>query len=149
MATRLKVLDNKLASRSQIPIKTLNRVTYGYVQNTYKAQGSSYKNVYVDLDNLLTQLLGNGQEGSAAPVETVLKSIYVAVTRPKTKLVIAAKTSNIVSTLDKYKKAIGISNNPTDTLLLDSLDQSDVGSISPQDSAEIDAMMAHYGQYCD
>jgi hypothetical protein len=149
MATRLKVLDNKLASRSQIPIKTLNRVTYGYVQNTYKAQGSSYKNVYVDLDNLLTQLLGNGQEGSAAPVETVLKSIYVAVTRPKTKLVIAAKTSNIASTLDKYKKAIGISNNPTDTLLLDSLDQSDVGSISPQDSAEIDAMMAHYGQYCD
>jgi hypothetical protein len=105
--------------------------------------------VYVDLDNLLTQLLGNGQEGSAAPVETVLKSIYVAVTRPKTKLVIAAKTSNIASTLDKYKKAIGISNNPTDTLLLDSLDQSDVGSISPQDSAEIDAMMAHYGQYCD
>jgi AAA domain/UvrD-like helicase C-terminal domain len=55
-------------------------IHYGYAVTSHKAQGSTYRNVYVFEDNIL------GRTNGSTPV-TKNKSLYVAVTRPSHKLV--------------------------------------------------------------
>jgi exodeoxyribonuclease-5 len=55
-------------------------LSHGYVINTHKSQGSSYENVYMDLGNIA------GQQYSDA--NSTIKSLYVAASRPRKKLVV-------------------------------------------------------------
>jgi exodeoxyribonuclease-5 len=53
---------------------------HGYVINTHKSQGSTYDNVYMDLGNIAGQSYSQGND--------IIKSAYVAASRPRKKLVI-------------------------------------------------------------
>jgi hypothetical protein len=59
---------------------------YGYVINAHKAQGSTYNNVYVDLGNMLFQ--------EYADANSIAKSLYVATSRPRKKLVMFDSTDS-------------------------------------------------------
>jgi exodeoxyribonuclease-5 len=61
---------------------------YGYAITSHKAQGSTYTNTYVMLDNIL----GNTNLGTPKAKN---QSLYVAVSRPSTKLVMVTKTAPI------------------------------------------------------
>ena len=58
----------------------MGKLEYAYIINSHKSQGSSYTNVYVDVGNIL----GN----KSADEDTRLKSLYVATSRPRKKLVL-------------------------------------------------------------
>ena len=60
---------------------------YGYAITSHKAQGSTYTNTYVFEDNILGQT-------NASSVEAKNKSLYVAVSRPTTKLVMISSRNN-------------------------------------------------------
>jgi exodeoxyribonuclease-5 len=53
---------------------------HGYVINTHKSQGSTYDNVYMDLGNIAGQPYSQGND--------MIKSMYVAASRPRKKLVV-------------------------------------------------------------
>ena len=57
-------------------------IGFGYVSNAHKVQGSTYSRVFVDLDNIVNALTAGDK---AQPAETVLKMLYVAVSRLKTR----------------------------------------------------------------
>ena len=56
-----------------------------YLINSHKAQGSTYDTVYADYENIM-----RGAHG--ADFLTRVKSLYVATSRPRTKLVMVGKT---------------------------------------------------------
>ena len=55
-------------------------LSYAYVINAHKAQGSTYRNVYVDFNNI--------KANASRDQDTGLKALYVATSRPSKKLVI-------------------------------------------------------------
>ena len=60
---------------------------YGYAITSHKAQGSTYTNVYVMEDNIM----GSSNGGS---MKAKSQSLYVAVSRPTTKLVMVSQKNN-------------------------------------------------------
>jgi hypothetical protein len=68
--------------------KEFGNLEYGYAITSHKAQGSTYTNTYVMLDNIL----GNTNLGTPKAKN---QSLYVAVSRPSTKLVMVTKTAPI------------------------------------------------------
>lgn len=66
---------------------------YGYAITSHKAQGSSYINTYVFEDNIL----GNSNGSS---IQAKNQSLYVAVSRPRKKLVMLSKYNNPIITDD-------------------------------------------------
>ena len=67
------------ASKEQIKNKSLfPDINYGYAITSHKAQGSTYNNVYVMEDNIISSRVSNKE---------VNESLYVAMTRPRNKLV--------------------------------------------------------------
>ncbi len=87
-------------------------IQYGYAITSHKAQGSTYTNVYVFEDNILGPTNGGD-------TVTKNKSLYVAVSRPTTKLVVISnrnseneisntplndKSDNIIESLDLEEK---------------------------------------------
>lgn len=63
----------------------INRnIDYGFALTAHKSQGSTYENVFVDLNNILYQ--DNGKLYSN--IDDILRRIYVACSRPKNKLII-------------------------------------------------------------
>jgi exodeoxyribonuclease-5 len=75
---------------------------YGYAITSHKAQGSTYTNVYVMEDNIM----GKSNGGS---VKSKNQSLYVAVSRPTTKLVmVSSKNSKIAPGLSNLNfEALG------------------------------------------
>ena len=61
--------------------KITTGLNYSYVINVHKAQGSSYNTVYMDIGNILW----NGKYSTA---DTVAKSLYVAASRARKKLIV-------------------------------------------------------------
>lgn len=55
-------------------------LSYGYVINSHKAQGSTYDTVYLDLGNIAGQRLSSAND--------IIKSLYVGASRPRKKLVV-------------------------------------------------------------
>ena len=72
-------------------------LSYAYVINAHKSQGSTYRNVYVDFNNI--------KANSAFDQDTGLKALYVATSRPSKKLVIMG--------YDADKQAAPIINQPS------------------------------------
>ena len=64
---------------------------YGYAVTSHKAQGSTYTNVYVMEDNIM----GSSNAGS---VKAKNQSLYVAVSRPTTKLVMVSNKNGTATT---------------------------------------------------
>jgi hypothetical protein len=58
-------------------------IAFGYVNNVHKAQGHTYSTAYVDYDNIHN----NFKAAWNGDAESFLKAIYVAVSRPRQKLV--------------------------------------------------------------
>jgi exodeoxyribonuclease-5 len=69
-------------------LKEFGNLQYGYAITAHKAQGSTYTNTYVMLDNIL----GNTNLGTPKAKN---QALYVAVSRPTTKLVMVTKTAPI------------------------------------------------------
>jgi hypothetical protein len=69
-------------------LKEFGNLEYGYAITSHKAQGSTYTNTYVMLDNIL----GMTNLGTA---KSKNQSLYVAVSRPTTKLVMVTRTAPI------------------------------------------------------
>ena len=69
-------------------LKEFGNLQYGYAITSHKAQGSTYTNTYVMLDNII----GNTNLGTPKAKN---QSLYVAVSRPTTKLVMVTKTAPI------------------------------------------------------
>lgn len=67
-------------------LSEFGNLEYGYAITSHKAQGSTYTNTYVMLDNIL----GNTNLGTPKAKN---QSLYVAVSRPTTKLVMVTKTA--------------------------------------------------------
>ena len=67
--------------------KKFANLQYGYAITSHKAQGSTYKNVYVMEDNIM----GPSNGGS---VKSKNQSLYVAVSRPTTKLVMVSRKND-------------------------------------------------------
>jgi len=84
-------LDNLWATDKQLGIALeakFANLQYGYAITSHKAQGSTYTNTYVFEDNILGPTNGGD-------VKTKNKSLYVAVSRPTSKLVmISSKNTN-------------------------------------------------------
>lgn len=55
-------------------------LSHGYIINSHKSQGSTYDNVYMDLGNIAGQPLSGAND--------IIKSLYVAASRPRKKLVV-------------------------------------------------------------
>ena len=55
-------------------------LSHGYIINSHRSQGSTYNTVYMDLGNIM------GQYNSSA--NDIIKSLYVAASRPRTRLVV-------------------------------------------------------------
>ena len=77
---------------------------YGYAVTSHKAQGSTYTNVYVMEDNIM----GASNGGT---VKAKNQSLYVAVSRPTTKLVMVSSKNNVgplnlsaLSNLESYRE---------------------------------------------
>ena len=75
---------------------------YGYAITSHKAQGSTYTNVYVMEDNIMGQSNGGS-------IKSKNQSLYVAVSRPTTKLVmVSSKNSKIAPGLSNLNfEALG------------------------------------------
>tara|TARA_R110002074_G_scaffold308863_2_gene479607 strand:+ start:25 stop:7677 length:7653 start_codon:yes stop_codon:yes gene_type:complete len=71
-------------------IKTFANVEHGYAITSHKAQGSTYENVYVMEDNIM----GPSNGGT---VKAKNQSLYVAVSRPRTKLVMVSSKNSTKS----------------------------------------------------
>jgi len=71
----------------QINSVLAENASYGYIINAHRSQGSTYNNVYVDLGNILSQPYASAID--------IIKSIYVAASRPRTKLVLFDSRQNI------------------------------------------------------
>jgi hypothetical protein len=67
-------------------LEHIGDVSYAYVINSHKAQGSTYNTVYVDVDNIVN---GNPDENS------MRKSMYVALSRASKKLVMVGRNKGI------------------------------------------------------
>lgn len=76
--------DKQLAFALQNQFANLE---YGYVITSHKAQGSTYKNVYVMEDNIM-----GASNGGTTKAKN--QSLYVAVSRPTTKLVMLSKNNS-------------------------------------------------------
>lgn len=62
-------------------ISTLGQdLSHGYIINSHRSQGSTYDTVYMDLGNIMGQSFSEGND--------VIKSLYVAASRPRTRLVV-------------------------------------------------------------
>jgi len=57
-----------------------SQLAHGYIINSHRSQGSTYDTVYMDLGNIA----GQGK----ADVNSIVKSLYVAASRPRKKLVV-------------------------------------------------------------
>jgi exodeoxyribonuclease-5 len=101
--------DKQLAFKLQAQFADIQ---YGYAITSHKAQGSTYKNVYVMEDNIM----GSSNGGT---VKAKNQSLYVAVSRPTTKLVMVSSKNNLSpvtkSDLSTILKQYGTLN--TDELL--------------------------------
>jgi hypothetical protein len=81
-----KLLANLFKTDPQMAYKLKDKfanLEYGYAVTSHKAQGSTYTNVYVMEDNIM----GSSNGGS---IKAKNQSLYVAVSRPKTKLVMVS-----------------------------------------------------------
>jgi len=81
-----KLLANLFKTDPQMAYKLKDKfanLEYGYAVTSHKAQGSTYTNVYVMEDNIM----GPSNGGS---IKAKNQSLYVAVSRPKTKLVMVS-----------------------------------------------------------
>jgi exodeoxyribonuclease-5 len=81
---QLWAADRQLAYALQAKFGNLE---YGYAITSHKAQGSTYTNVYVMEDNIM----GSSNAGSN---KAKSQSLYVAVSRPTTKLVMVSSKNN-------------------------------------------------------
>jgi hypothetical protein len=87
--------DKQLAYAVSAKIANLE---YGYAITSHKAQGSTYENVYVMEDNIM----GASNRGT---IKAKNQSLYVAVSRPKTKLVmVSIKNSGKSVSLNELKE---------------------------------------------
>ena len=77
---QLSKQDRQLA---YVLIEKFANIEYGYAITSHKAQGSTYKNVYVMEDNIMGST-------NAGTVKAKNQSLYVAVSRPTTKLVMVS-----------------------------------------------------------
>jgi len=73
-------------------------LSHGYIINTHRSQGSTYRNVYMDLGNITAQYNSSGND--------IIKSLYVAASRPSKKLIVVNNNQNStiinpVTTVDK------------------------------------------------
>lgn len=55
-------------------------LSHGYIINSHRSQGSTYDNVYMDLGNIAGQYYSEAND--------IIKSLYVAASRPRNKLVV-------------------------------------------------------------
>ena len=81
-----RILDQLFKQDAQLAytlIEKFANIEYGYAITSHKAQGSTYKNVYVMEDNIM----GSTNGGT---VKAKNQSLYVAVSRPTTKLVMVS-----------------------------------------------------------
>ena len=81
-------LRNKIKNKKEFDKVMTNflSLSYAYVINAHKSQGSTYRNVYVDFNNI--------KANSAFDQDTGLKALYVATSRPSKKLVIMGYESD-------------------------------------------------------
>jgi len=89
--------DKQLAFRLR---SVFANIQYGYAITSHKAQGSTYTNVYVFEDNILGP-------SNASNVKAKNQSLYVAVSRPTTKLVMISnknQKSEIPQSFEDYTK---------------------------------------------
>ena len=63
-----------------------SEVAHGYIINSHRAQGSTYDTVYMDFGNI------SGQ--GMADINSIVKSMYVAASRPRKKLVVIDNRAN-------------------------------------------------------
>jgi exodeoxyribonuclease-5 len=96
---RLDVEDKQLMYKV---IKKYANLQYGYAITSHKAQGSTYTNVYVMEDNIMGKSNGGNTKSKN-------QSLYVAVSRPTTKLVmVSSKNSKIAPGLSNLNfEALG------------------------------------------
>jgi exodeoxyribonuclease-5 len=78
-------------------------LSYGYVINTYRSQGSTYNTVYADLGNMMGQTMPS--------INAKVKSLYVAASRPRKKLVVMDTRPSATNQLETPAKMVN--NMPT------------------------------------
>jgi hypothetical protein len=91
---QLSKQDRQLA---YVLIEKFANIEYGYAITSHKAQGSTYKNVYVMEDNIM----GSTNGGT---VKAKNQSLYVAVSRPTTKLVMVSTKNSGTKEVPVAKK---------------------------------------------
>ena len=77
--------------------KQFANLQYGYAISSHKSQGSSYTNTYVFEDNIL----GNS---NGSPIQGKNQSLYVAVSRPRKKLVMVSSMNNSIKVIKTNNK---------------------------------------------
>lgn len=74
-----RLVDKSLKGLEESIKKNYANIEYGYVINVHKAQGSTYDTVYADVGNIMTAKMQTA--------DAKKKGLYVATSRPRTKLV--------------------------------------------------------------
>ena len=111
---------------------SFGNIQYGYAITSHKAQGSTYTNTYVFEDNILAP-------SNAGDIITKNKSLYVAVSRPTTKLVMISNKNDDFKSVETPDAQPKIEKN-VESLIKNFVKQ-DILKVTPTQAADKKAIV--------